>query len=269
MTRVASPPRRPSILAIRSRWPVHVPTRDTESSAPNTGVETRMANAAEYKRAFMWGLHAWVLRSCTADVGKVLPAYPLAEGARLRKKSASSRWCSPRADRPCIAGASRSQRLDHPHWAAGSTSQAADRLRLLGQLRAVYHARRLRPVHVAPLHAVWRQDRADRIAIVVHHQNRVVTRDRGDELLAAARRGKRAGENAAVLLVDGRRERDAVEPRLGRGRRGMMRIARPEDDRLALAFPGAAKVGDRALLRRRGRGRQRCEHGDPGKVRHG
>src|SRR5262245_35383267 len=58
MTRVASPPRRPSILAIRSRWPVHVPTRDTESSALNTGVETRMANAAAYKRAFMWGLHA-------------------------------------------------------------------------------------------------------------------------------------------------------------------------------------------------------------------
>src|SRR6516162_3858401 len=58
MTRVASPPRRPSILAIRSRWPVHVPTRDTGSSALNTGVETRMANAAEYKRAFMWVLHA-------------------------------------------------------------------------------------------------------------------------------------------------------------------------------------------------------------------
>src|SRR5262245_17269808 len=58
MTRVASPPRRPSILAIRSRWPVHVPTRDTESSALNTGVETRTANAAAYKRAFMWGLHA-------------------------------------------------------------------------------------------------------------------------------------------------------------------------------------------------------------------
>src|SRR5262245_5245382 len=101
MTRVASPPRRPSILAIRSRWPVHVPTRDTESSALNTGVETRMANAAEYKRAFMWGLHAWVLRSCTADVRKVLPTYLLAERARLRKNSASLRWWSPRA-RPAL-----------------------------------------------------------------------------------------------------------------------------------------------------------------------
>src|SRR5262249_3573505 len=161
MTRVASPPRRPSILAIRSRWPVHVPTRDTGSSALNTGVETRTANAAAYKRAFMWGLHAWVLRSCTADVRKAVPPYPLAERARPRKKPAAPGGASPRADRPCIAGASRSQRLDHPHWAAGSTSQAADRLRLLGQLRAGYHARSLRPVHVAPLHAVWRQDRAD------------------------------------------------------------------------------------------------------------
>src|SRR5262249_51417466 len=117
-------------------------------------------------------------------------------------------------------------------------------LRLLGQLRAGYHLRGLRPVHVAPLHAVWRQDRADRIAIVVDHQNRVVARDRGDELFVAARRGKRAGEPATVLLVDDGGERDAVEPRLGRRGRGMMRIARPEDDRLALAFPGAAKVRD-------------------------
>src|SRR5262245_36764674 len=269
MTRVASPPRRPSILAIRSRWPVHVPTRDTGSSALNTGVETRMANAAAYKRAFMWGLPCVGFKELHSRCEEGVTNGPARRGCIAGKKSASPRWCSPRADRPCIAGASRSQRLDHLHWAAGSTSQAADRLWLLGQLRAGYHARSLRPVHVAPLHTVWRQDRADRIAIVVHHQNRVVTRDRGDELLAAARRGKRAGENAAVLLVDGRRERDAVEPRLGRGRRGMMRIARPEDDRLALAFPGAAKVGDRALLRRRGRGRQRCEHGDPGKFRHG
>ena len=49
-------------------------------------------------------------------------------------------------------------------------------LRLLGQLRAGYHARGFRPVHVAPLHAIWRQNRADRIAIVVDHQNRVTAR---------------------------------------------------------------------------------------------
>src|SRR5215470_20079784 len=95
-------------------------------------------------------------------------------------------------------------------------SAAADRLRLLGQLRAGYHARGLRPVHVAPLHAVWRQDRADRIAIVVDYQNRVVTRDRGDELFVAARRRKRASKPAAVLLVDGHGESNAVEARLGR-----------------------------------------------------
>src|SRR5215471_12078131 len=65
---------------------------------------------------------------------------------------------------------------------------AVDRLRLLGQFRAGYHARGLRPVHVAPLHAVRRQDRADRIAIVVDHQNRVVTRDRGDENVPAKTR---------------------------------------------------------------------------------
>src|SRR5215469_5656219 len=85
---------------------------------------------------------------------------------------------------------------------------------------------------------------------------------------ARPRRRKRAGENAAVLLVDGHGKGDAVEPRLGRRRRSMMRIARPEDDRLALPFPGPAKVGDRALLRRRGRGGQRCEHDDPSEFRH-
>src|SRR5215831_18078931 len=88
MTRVARPPRRPSTLAIRSLWPTHVPTRETESAA-NIGVETKMANVAEYKSTFMWGLHASVLKSRTADVRKVLPTYPLAEDAQLRKTSAS------------------------------------------------------------------------------------------------------------------------------------------------------------------------------------
>src|SRR4051794_27251534 len=56
MTSVARPPRRPSTLAIRSRWPVHVPTRDTES-APSTGAATRMAKVAAHKRAFKLSLH--------------------------------------------------------------------------------------------------------------------------------------------------------------------------------------------------------------------
>jgi hypothetical protein len=56
MTSVARPPRRPSTLAIRSRWPVHVPTRDTES-APSTGVATRMAKVAAHKKAFKLSLH--------------------------------------------------------------------------------------------------------------------------------------------------------------------------------------------------------------------
>src|SRR5262245_66664087 len=112
MTRVASPPRRPSILAIRSRWPVHVPTRDTESSALNTGVETRMANAAEYKRAFMWGLHASILKSRTADVRKVLPTYPLASVHGCGRSQHRSDGGHPAPDRPCIAGSGRSRRLD-------------------------------------------------------------------------------------------------------------------------------------------------------------
>src|SRR5882724_8315383 len=57
MTRVARPPRRPSTLAIRSRWPVQVPTRDT-ASALSTGVETRTAKVAAYRKAFMSSLHA-------------------------------------------------------------------------------------------------------------------------------------------------------------------------------------------------------------------
>src|SRR5262249_23119594 len=52
MTSVVRPPRRPSSLAIRSRWPVQVPTSDTES-APSTGVAMRMARVVEYKRAFI------------------------------------------------------------------------------------------------------------------------------------------------------------------------------------------------------------------------
>src|SRR5262249_20360621 len=256
MTSVARPPRRPSILAIRSLWPTHVPTRDTESAA-NTGVETRMANVAKYTSAFMWSLLASMdgvtnvpaRRECTAaeDVS-------VAPMALLSARPASRR-------RPIAKTAPSGRGGRHPR-------RRRSTLRLLGQLRAGCAAGGLRKVHVAPLHAVRRQDCADRIAIVINQQNRVVARDHGDELVVAARRGKRAGEPAAILLVDGRGERDAVEPRLGRWGRSMMRIARAEDDRLALAFPSAAKVGDRAL-RRRGGGCQRCEHGDPGKFRHG
>src|SRR5262245_1586636 len=262
MTSVARPPRRPSILAIRSLWPTHVPTRNTESAA-NTGVETRMANVAKYKSAFMWSLLASIhkeshsrckdgvtnvpaRRECTAaeDVSVALMAL-------LRARPASHRRRKP------IAKTAPSELGGRLPRRRGPT------LRLLGQLRAGYEAGGLRKVHVAPLHTIWRQDRADRIAIVVDHENRVVARDRGDELVVAARRGKRAGETTAVLLVHGHRELDAVEPRLGRWGRSMMRIAGAEDDRLALAFPSAAKVGDRALRRRRD-GCQRCEHDDPG-----
>src|SRR5215510_535792 len=82
MTSVARPPRRPSILAIRSLCPVHVPTRDTES-ALNTGVETRMANVAEYKSAFMWSLLASIHKGSHSRCKQNLPMYPLAESARL------------------------------------------------------------------------------------------------------------------------------------------------------------------------------------------
>jgi hypothetical protein len=108
-------------------------------------------------------------------------------------------------------------------------------------------------VHVAPLHAVRRQDRPDGIAIVVDQENRIVARDHGDELVVAPRRRKRAGEPAIVLLVDGHGEGDAVEPRLIRWGGSMMRIPCPEDDRLAIAVPGAAKVGYCALGIQKGR----------------
>src|SRR3954465_8769047 len=61
MTSVARPPRRPSTLAIRSRWPAHLPTRDTES-APSAGVATRMAKVAAHKRAFKLSLHVSMSR---------------------------------------------------------------------------------------------------------------------------------------------------------------------------------------------------------------
>src|SRR5262249_29076885 len=261
MTSVARPPRRPSILAIRSLWPTHVPTRDTESAA-SSGVETRMANAAEYKSAFMWSLHASIHKEshsrCKDGVTNV-PArreYTAAEDVSVAR-------CAP--PRPTgLAAPAQADAKAAPSELGGRLPRRLEpTLRLLGQLRAGYEAGGLRKVHVAPLHTIWRQDRADRIAIVVDRENRVVARDRGDELVVAARRGKRAGGTTAVLLVHGHRELDAVEPRLGRWGRSMMRIAGAEDDRLALAFPSAAKVGDRALRRRRD-GCQRCEHDDPG-----
>src|SRR5262245_57991405 len=48
----------------------------------------------------------------------------------------------------------------------------------------------------------------------------------------------------------------------------MMGIPGPEDDRLGLALPGGAHVGDRTLCRR-GRGGKRGEYDNPGKLRHG
>src|SRR5207247_10730370 len=115
--------------------------------------------------------------------------------------------------------------------------------------------------------SIARQHRPDSITVVVDQQNRVVTRDHSHELIVAARGGKRAGEPATVLLVDGRGECDAVKPWLVRGGRGMVRIPRAEDDRLAVAFPGTAKVGYRGL-RRGGRGDEHCKEADPDEVRH-
>src|SRR5262249_11540072 len=120
MTRVASPPRHPSILAIRSRWPVHVPTRDTVSSALNTGVETRMANAAEYKSAFMWGLHASIFEESHSRCEEGVTSVPVRRGVpgcgRSRRRPDGAH---PTPNRPRIAGAGRSRRLDHLSWVVG------------------------------------------------------------------------------------------------------------------------------------------------------
>src|SRR5213078_2039569 len=53
MTSVASPPRRPSTLAIRSLCPVHVPTSEG-TSALMAGVETRVATSNDQIRRFIW-----------------------------------------------------------------------------------------------------------------------------------------------------------------------------------------------------------------------
>src|SRR5207253_5173537 len=97
---------------------------------------------------------------------------------------------------------------------------------------------------------------------------RARTRYDDDDGVAGSCRRELAGEPTAVLLVDGERERDAGKPRL-RGRRGggMMRIGAPQDDRFALAGPGAAQVGDRGLSRG-GHRDERGKYGDPGKLRH-
>src|SRR5262249_27164072 len=155
-------------------------------------------------------------------------------------------------DRQRIAGAGRSRRLDHLSWAAGSTSKAVDRATAAWSAPCripfawfATGACSTTPCGLAP-----------RSCRPCSHRRRppkscCYARSRRRTFRCRAA-GKRAGKPPALLLVDGRGERHAVEPRLGRRGRGMMRVARPEDDRLALAFPGAAKVGDRALLRRRG-----------------
>src|SRR5262249_60902727 len=112
MTSVARPPRRPSILAIRSLWPTHVPTRDTESAA-NTGVETRMANVAEYKSAFMWSLLASIHKGSHSRCKDGVTNVPARRECTAAEDVSVAPMVPPAPDRPRIAGASRSRRLDH------------------------------------------------------------------------------------------------------------------------------------------------------------
>src|SRR5262249_57053548 len=58
MTSVASPPRRPSTLAMRSLCPVQVPTSEG-SSAQKAGAETRVAAVNEWIRAFIYEPLGW------------------------------------------------------------------------------------------------------------------------------------------------------------------------------------------------------------------
>src|SRR5215813_3596680 len=157
MTSVARPPRRPSTLAIRSLWPVHVPTRDTESAA-SSGVETRMANAAEYKSAFMWSLHASIHKEshsrCKDGVTNV-PArrehtaaedVSVAPMALLRARPASRRRRKP------------TRRLHHRSWVADFRGGAGPRYGCL--VSSVQDTRRVacERCMLAPLHTIWRQD---------------------------------------------------------------------------------------------------------------
>src|SRR5712691_4832145 len=126
---------------------------------------------------------------------------------------------------------------------ASSMNKRSGELWPLGQLGAGCDARGRRLQHIAELHPVRRQHRSDAIAVVVDQVDRTGARHDGDDLLAAPCRRKRAGEPAAVLLVDGHGERDAVKSRLGRRLGAMMGIAAAQDDRFALAGPGAAQIG--------------------------
>src|SRR5215831_16639813 len=122
MTSVARPPRRPSTLAIRSLWPVHVPTRDTESAA-SSGVETRMANAAEYKSAFMWSLHASIHKESHSRCKDGVTNVPARREYTAAEDVSVARWRSSAPDRPRVAGASR--REDCTIGAGWQTSEAA------------------------------------------------------------------------------------------------------------------------------------------------
>jgi len=123
-------------------------------------------------------------------------------------------------------------------------------------------------VHVAPLHPVRREHRSDGVAVVVDHEDRAVARHDRDHRLVAARRREGTEEAAAVLLIDGQRERSAVKSRLVRLRPRMMRMRAAQYDRMAFAFPSAPKVGGCGLCRRRrgGNGGERCERDEASKI---
>src|SRR5262245_15248327 len=131
--------------------------------------------------------------------------------------------------------------------ALGFFSPVASRLWLLGQFGARRDARGRGHMHVAEFDPVGCQYRADGVSLVVDQQDRAVTRYDREDLLTAARRGERAGESAAVLLLDDQGKWNTAQFRLAWSGCRMMIVAAAESERLAFALPGAAQVGNGSL----------------------
>src|SRR4026207_1767981 len=97
---------------------------------------------------------------------------------------------------------------------------------------------------IAELHAVRREQRPPGMGVVVDYVDRAGSRHDPDHGLRAPGRRERAGEAAAVLLVEDHRERHAGEPRLRCPRDRMMSVSSTTaDDRFTLALPRATKIG--------------------------
>src|SRR5438067_5768954 len=182
----------------------------------------------------------------------------LAGSAALITSSIASRSSYMPVSSSCMA---------HSRHTTGATSTAAGTSRrlavdglLLRELRARRDPHRLRQVHIAKLHPVRRKDRSKAIAVIVDGEDSPIARYDRDQRVGAAWRGEGSGKTASILLVYRQRERNGVKARFA-SLPGMVWVRTARNNGLAVALPGAAKIGHGVLCcnGRGGEADQCCE----------